>query len=112
MKSLAQSLNYYIYISKAIFEPDLLHKKENFRLGHKFSDKNDHSPVHLIWDLIQSGFFRKLQVLDQVHFKKNYNDWINCKLPSSRTKWTGLRLVGKIGGKKINIAIAYQHLPF
>ena len=23
-------------------------------------------------------------------FERNYKDWINCKLPKSRTKWTGL----------------------
>ena len=26
-----------------------------------------------------------------IFFEKDYNDWIKCKLPKSRFKWTGLR---------------------
>ena len=46
------------------------------------------------------SFQKKLQRLDQPtlviflsFFEKNYNDWIKCKLPKSRFKWTGLLLL-------------------
>ena len=60
---------------------------------------------------------KKLQRLDQVHFKKNYNDWIRpplviflwffqknyndwikVKLSKCQTKWTGLRSVFRVLG--------------
>ena len=72
---------------------------------------------------------KKLQVLDQVHFKKNYNDWIRpplviflsffekkynywikCKLSKSQTKWTGLQFFSLISdglGSVIYVAFPF-----
>jgi hypothetical protein len=72
--------------------------------------KHQLNPTLVIFlEMIFFSFPKKLQVLDQVHFKKvyndwirptllifltffekNYNNWIKCKLPKSRTKWTDL----------------------
>ena len=64
---------------------------------------------NFFWNEKKLHFQKKSQVLDQVHFKKIYNDWIRltlvifltffeknhnnwikCKLPKSKFKWTGL----------------------
>ena len=85
------------------------HFQKNYKYGIKAPIKSN--TCIFFWNEIFL-FPKKLQVLDQVHFKnvyndwirptlvifltffeKNYKDWIKCKLPKSRTKWTGLQWI-------------------
>ena len=84
IKIINQSVKKDEYIVKSY-----LHRSIFLKL-QLYEGQNIISPVHLVWDLeslhlIQSLYFfskisKKLQVLDQAHFKKIYNDWISQHL--------------------------------
>ena len=81
IKIINQSVKKDEYINKSYLHCSIFLKLQ------LYEGQNIISPVHLVWDLeslhlIQSLYFfskisKKLQVLDQAHFKKIYNDWIS-----------------------------------